>query len=253
MGEWIAWLAGAGLILAAAGWLLWRSERTRASALESDQAASQARLAKLESELERERKARQKQGGELSELRKRADKVRRRGSKPGTKPLGTAARISDLEAQLEKARAERDRVERERDSTATELEAARREVRSAAQAAERAQSKPQVAEIVPEPENTRSDETASLQKQLAEAKERLAKLESEHEIARQTEVRIRKRMQNQEMLYASVRSELEVKKDRLRTQEEQIQRLQALKVAVLEEPRAAEPEPPARSDPAAEA
>ena len=39
-------------------------------------------------------------------------------------------------------------------------------------------------------------------------------------------------MSNQEQLYASVRSELDVKKDRLRAQEEQIQRLQALKVAM---------------------
>ncbi len=45
---------------------------------------------------------------------------------------------------------------------------------------------------------------------------------------------MRKRMSNQEILYASLRAELEVKKDRLRTQEEQLQRLQALKVAVLD-------------------
>ena len=47
-------------------------------------------------------------------------------------------------------------------------------------------------------------------------------------------VRLRKRVDNQERLYASVRAELEVKKDRLRTQEEQIQRLEALKVAVAD-------------------
>ena len=52
--------------------------------------------------------------------------------------------------------------------------------------------------------------------------------------ARETESRMRKRMSNQEQLYASLRSELEVKKDRLRTQEERIQRLQALEVAVAD-------------------
>ena len=53
-------------------------------------------------------------------------------------------------------------------------------------------------------------------------------------IARGTEARMRKRMSNQEQLYASLRAELDVKKDRLRTQEEQLQRLQALKVAVID-------------------
>ncbi len=53
-------------------------------------------------------------------------------------------------------------------------------------------------------------------------------------LARQTEARMRKRMDNKEQLYASLRAELDVKKDRLRTQEEQMQRLQALKAAVLE-------------------
>jgi hypothetical protein len=45
---------------------------------------------------------------------------------------------------------------------------------------------------------------------------------------------MRKRMSNQEQLYASIRAELDVKKDRLRTQEEQLQRLQALKVSVVD-------------------
>ena len=44
--------------------------------------------------------------------------------------------------------------------------------------------------------------------------------------------RMRKRVTNQEQLYASLRAELDVKKDRLRTQEEQIQRLQALQAAI---------------------
>ncbi len=69
---------------------------------------------------------------------------------------------------------------------------------------------------------------------MASALEREKKLQSELEIARQSDLRVRKRMSNQEMLYASLRAELDVKKDRLRTQEEQLQRLQALKVAVID-------------------
>jgi len=73
-----------------------------------------------------------------------------------------------------------------------------------------------------------------LQASLVQARARIEELSAEVEAARRTELRLRKRADNQEQLYASVRGELEVKKDRLRTQEEQLQRLRALKVAVLE-------------------
>jgi chromosome segregation ATPase len=46
--------------------------------------------------------------------------------------------------------------------------------------------------------------------------------------------RLRRKTATQETLYASVRSELEVKKDRLRTQTEELERLRAYKVAVLD-------------------
>ena len=67
---------------------------------------------------------------------------------------------------------------------------------------------------------------------LAEATERISKLESELELAKQSEFRLRKRMANQEQLYASIRAELEVKKDRVRAQEEKIQRLEALSAVI---------------------
>ena len=75
---------------------------------------------------------------------------------------------------------------------------------------------------------------SDLQDALSESQEQLGKLAQALETAKLNESRMRKRMANQEQLYASVRAELEVKKDRLRTQEEQIQRLQAMKVVVGE-------------------
>ncbi len=79
-----------------------------------------------------------------------------------------------------------------------------------------------------------SGSPVSYEAELAEAGERLVKLENELQLAHQTQARARKRMANQDQLYAALRGELEAKKDRLRTQEEQLQRLQALKVAVLD-------------------
>ncbi|MBW2496839.1 MAG: hypothetical protein JRF61_06150, partial [Deltaproteobacteria bacterium] len=64
--------------------------------------------------------------------------------------------------------------------------------------------------------------------------ERLSELEGQLDEARTNEARLRKRIARQEELYAALRGELEVKKDRLRAQTEQIERLQALKVTVVE-------------------
>ena len=76
--------------------------------------------------------------------------------------------------------------------------------------------------------------------------ERIGKLQGQLELAKQSEVRMRKRMSNQEQLYASIRSELEVKKDRLRAQDERIQRLEALGVALGSD---VEPEPVPDAEP----
>ena len=44
-------------------------------------------------------------------------------------------------------------------------------------------------------------------------------------------------METQELLYVSIRSELDAKKDRLRTQQEELERLMALKAVVLGQAR----------------
>ena len=177
----------------------------------------------LAERLRREQKARAQQGEELAGLRKRADKAKKRSARAdkgaADLPLGTASRISDLEAQVERVERERDRSRDEREQLAArvadleaKLEVARRPSPSVASA-----PTPPVSEDGPA---------------LAEARERIGKLESELSLAKQSEVRMRKRMANQEQLYASIRAELDVKKDRLRAQEEKIQRLEALSVAV---------------------
>ena len=74
----------------------------------------------------------------------------------------------------------------------------------------------------------------ALDRQRAESARQVKVMEEALAESREAQARMRKRMANQEQLYASVRSELEVKKDRLRTQEEQIQRLQALEVVVAD-------------------
>lgn len=225
--DWIQLVAvigvgGAGLIA-----LLWRRAELRIRAQDAEKDALEASLRALEASVDKERKARSRQAEELAEFRKRADKVKRRTGKHAPQPMGTASRIQDLEDASEKAAFERDRLGTERDALAEELDQLRARIDADALAAA---SKADAAPV----KRPGPDVTSGLEASLAEAKERIAKLESEAQLARQTEARMRKRMDTQEQLYASLRGELEVKKDRLRTQEEQLQRLQALKVAVLD-------------------
>ena len=69
----------------------------------------------LEEEVEK------RQAEELSTLRNKADKIKRRQSKGAEAPLGTAARIRDHEAQLERTERDRDLARSERDELTDDL------------------------------------------------------------------------------------------------------------------------------------
>lgn len=215
----LATIAAAGLAIS------WRRAEARATASEADAESLRTEREALTERLRRERQARTQQGEELSALRKRVDKAKKRSARAekgaAALPLGTAARVSDLEAQVERVERERDRSRAEREQLAAQVVALETRLEVARRPA-------QAAVPVPVPQPEVSDEGSAL----AEATERIGKLESELAVAKQSEVRMRKRMANQEQLYASIRAELDVKKDRLRAQEEKIQRLEALSAAV---------------------
>lgn len=210
--------------------LLWRSAQARFSSLASDHEALLGEREEWTARFARESKARKKQAEELAILRKRADKAKKRSARAEKgatdRPLGTSARIADLESQIE-------RIERERDRSRAEREQLLAQV-SQLEARLEVASRPKPAALVPtpSPNPTAVPEASVLESQLAEAREQARKAAEALATAKETELRMRKRMSNQEQLYASVRAELEVKKDRLRAQEEQIQRLQAMKVVV---------------------
>ncbi|MCR9096731.1 MAG: hypothetical protein NXI30_21110 [bacterium] len=216
-------LLGVAVIAAMALALLWRRAEARGVAQEEALEGLRSERESLTAALSRERRARAEQGEELATLRKRVDKAKKRSARAekgaGDLPLGTASRIADLEAQIERVERERDRSRAEREQLAAQvgnlearLEVARRPAQPAAPAA------------APDAEREEG--------RLAEAVEQVDKLENQLELAKQSEVRMRRRMATQEQLYASIRAELDVKKDRLRAQEEKIQRLEALSAAV---------------------
>lgn len=231
--DWIQLAAIVGAGCAVLMTILWRrdSAKLRAREIQNDELCST--MSGLKAELQKERSARSRQSEELGEFRKRADKAKRRGVKNTPQPMGTASRIQDLEEASEKTALERDRLRGQRDQLNEEVA----QLRTRIAAADRvAAAKEQAPAPTPAPASARAEspESPSVEERLAAASERVAELEGEGRVARETQTRLRKRMDTQEQLYASLRSELEVKKDRLRTQEEQLQRLQALKVAMLD-------------------
>jgi chromosome segregation ATPase len=223
---WLALVAIAGMLILAR---LWRTAEGRVGQLEREAEGLVAEGKELAAGLSKQTQDRKRLAEELTALRNKADKAKRRQSKTVDQPLGTAARIRDHEAQVERVELERDRAHSERDGLAKQV--ARLEARLEASALALAEaSRPRPKPVAGQLENA----LEQTQVELTSSREELTKRNDELGIARQTEARMRKRMSNQEQLYASIRAELDVKKDRLRTQEEQLQRLQALKVAVMD-------------------
>lgn len=215
--------------IAGAVWLAraWRQAEKRSLDLAADVAALEGERKDLIRRGDHESQARKKQSEELAELRRRADKSKRRTEKTPEAPLGTASRIRDVEVELERAQTALRRVELERDQHARSASSLQVERDRLAKQLEDASAPARAVA-----EQGRAD-LERVEAELAGMREQCAKQGEQLELARQTELRIRKRMDNQEQLYASLRAELDVKKDRLRAQEEQIQRLQALKAAVI--------------------
>ncbi len=221
-----------GLVAIAAVLLALRSRHSslaRARQLEAERDALVAKLAEQEADLHKQKRARARQAEELATLRNRIEKRRKRETKASDQPLGTLARIRDHEARVERAEAERDRAIAVGEALRQEIAALEARIVAQARALEDASVQPAEEPV----EADAGDPAARFRAELSEYEAMLGKLREELALARQTEARMRKRMSNQEQLYASLRAELEVKKDRLKTQEEQLQRLQALKVAVV--------------------
>jgi chromosome segregation ATPase len=210
---------------------LWQLADARAAVANKAHDRVSSERQDLAARLSKEVQTRKKQAEELATFRKRADKAKKRSArdeKGATDlPLGTAARLADFEEKIERVERERDRSRAEREQLTAQVSTLETRLEIASRASAKVATPAPIA-----PSLTATDD--SLRTELGEATERVGKMTEELKLAKETELRMRKRMNNQEQLYASVRAELDVKKDRLRTQEEQIQRLQAMKVVVTD-------------------
>ncbi len=127
-----------------------------------------------------------------------------------------SATLLEREAELEEARQVRDAARSEVQGLSTEVRRLRAEI-----AAKPAEEPP-----------SESAELEALRQASAKAAEDLAESIKAQEELRVAKARLKKKVDTQELLYVSLRTELEAKKDRLRGQQELIERLQALEVSL---------------------
>lgn len=235
----LGWIAFA-LAGAVAVFLL---QRERAAAAHAGVTAQ--KLAERDQELEATQKRLEQRaaelrarGEELSELRKKHDKLKRRAGDEREEEKSAPARIRALEAELAAERADsraaRDEIVRlHGDGERSAAELARVTVEL-----ERASAK--VGELAPLASRPELD---AVEKRASEGEARLAKLAAELENARRDAAKYKGRWETLDKAYLVLRGELELKKDEARAQRAELERLRALEV-VLVEPQTRAPESP---------
>ncbi|MFP6640615.1 MAG: hypothetical protein VCC04_10255 [Myxococcota bacterium] len=230
-------MAAVGL---AVGAFFFARARTASSSLREVQEIADKRQVQLEGvRAQREEDTQQisRHASEVSDLRKRLDKAKRRAVRggQGQGSAGAASATQAAEAELEQARRVRDAAREEALGLSQELSRVRAEAASHVQ-----------------PEAPRLDDSGieALEQKLAALEQEAAAAREESSTRKKSEARLKRKLATQEMLYVSLRSELDAKKDRLRTQQEELERLMALKAAVLDVPEPSPVEPPtAAADP----
>jgi DNA repair exonuclease SbcCD ATPase subunit len=237
----LPWIIAAAALAAAHAAGLYAA--SRAQAVSSGREA----LARLREELEAARERTTKRGDgerkrdeELAELRRRLEKTRKRASQAREDERLETARIAELEEKLRLAQADARSMHAELQRLEAEIGRLREAPRPAPRPVAPA---PVVAPaVVKETAPPAPDE--ALLRRAGEAEAHVRALEEQLVVARVDVERQRRKASAQDRLYAAIRGELDAKKERLRTQQEELERLRALRLVLaddLVEPPAPEP------------
>jgi chromosome segregation ATPase len=226
----LGWILAAVAVLAAAFLLLrLRREIGRAAALARDVDRLEGELRDARQQLEKRAGAERRRSDQERETRRKLEKAKKRAGLARAEQQEEMERARQLEGQLRLREADlkglREELAR---ASASPLSPDRIEEREAEMA---------------EMKRALSSLTARAEKaEAAAAAAKTAKEEATRGLEKDV-ARLRRKTATQETLYASIRSELEIKKHRLRAQTEELERLRAYKVAVVDPaPEAAEDE-----------
>lgn len=225
MAELIPWVIVAALVVVVL--IFYLRSRSAESQLVTVRAAKEKTETDLEDARGRLSKSQDKSrqaSEDIQQLRKKLEKVKKRLGSTTSLPSASASRVQQLEEALELSRQERDRLREEVSGLRAELTRLREVARSNVEEAEN----PQLNSAL-EAQSAASARIADLESILQKAQARAADAERSVD-------RLRGKARTQDLLYVSLRSELDAKKDRLRTQQEEIERLRALKVALVDDP-----------------
>jgi chromosome segregation ATPase len=226
----LAWILAAVAAVAAVVFLVrLRREIGRTGALARDADRLEAELHDARQQLEKRAGAGRRRADQERDTRRKLEKAKKRAGQARTEQQEEMERVRQLEGRLRLREAD--------------LKGLREELA-------RASASP----VSPERVKEREAEIAEVKQALASLTARAEKAEAtaaaataaKEEATRGLEkevARLRRKTDTQEALYASIRSELEIKKHRLRAQTEEVERLRAYKVAVIDPvPDAAEDE-----------
>jgi len=215
----------AGLFLLAAVFFMTRarSEVTSRDARELALAQLERELVASRDQLERASRAQRQKGDELAEMRRKLEKAKKRAAHSLDAKRSEPGRIAELEDALGLARedlgASREQV--------LELEAQVSRLRARAQ-----QPQPQPQPAPPPPPDPAPVE--GLKQRAEKAEVEAERLGGELTRVREELSRSEAKVETSRKLYLAIRGELGVKKDRLNAQQEELERLRALKVAIVD-------------------
>jgi chromosome segregation ATPase len=214
----LPWLvAAATLAIALVALARVRSARVEASRRKLEMERLRGELGTAREELDRAVAKQRRSSEELAQARRKLEKTKKRVARTDAAPKDAPHSYTlGLEEPLEAARQERDAARNDARRLGDELARLRAEASG---------------ETRPEP-LLDNEAIEALQKRLAEANGELGSLRNDLTGARKEAARLKEKIKTQELLYVSVRGELQAKKDRLRTQTEELERLRALKVVV---------------------
>lgn len=221
----LPWLLFAAAVATAA--LLFIRVRSIAAELTAGEATAERVTNELQMSRKQLDKAVAKQqriSAELAQARRKLEKARKRADRSGddARPV-TPSHAQSLESAIEAVRRERNLAREERDAAVAKAAALAHDLAKARAAIDAA------AETT-----TRLDAEAivALEKRVETAGVEREQLRKKLAAAQANEKRLREKLDTQQQLYVAIRGEIEAKKDRLRTQQEEIERLRALRVAI---------------------
>ncbi|HTO55967.1 MAG TPA: hypothetical protein VMR50_21465 [Myxococcota bacterium] len=233
----LGWLLFAAA-LAAAGVAFVRLRSAEAARLDAQGALAEksADLETTEKRLEQRAAELRARGEEISELRKKFDKLKRRAGDEREEEKSAPARIrgleTDLAAERADSRAARDEIVR----LHGELERVGAE--QARVSAELARATQKLAAVTPLADASQLD---ALRSRAESADARREQLAAQLDGAQRDAAKYKGRWETLDKTYIVLRGELELKKDELRNLRAEVERLRALEVVLVEpEPRAGE-------------